>query len=77
MNKPDIVIKDADKGGVVTVLSKNHYRTIIYEHLSNQNTYQNWIKIWTPLLWKKYIYILNKQENIFTDKEFKYINQTD
>ena len=46
-NQPDIVIKEADKGGAVTVLSKNHSRAMIYEHLSNQNTY---IKIWTPLL---------------------------
>ena len=40
MNQSDIVIKEADKGGAVTVLSKNHYRTMIYEHLNNQSTYQ-------------------------------------
>ena len=33
MNQPDIVIKEADKGGAVTVLSKNHYRAIkIWPH---------------------------------------------
>ena len=37
MNQPNIVIKEKDKGGAVTVLSKNHIRTMIYEHLSNQN----------------------------------------
>ena len=39
-NLNDILIKEADKGGAVTVLSKNHCRAMIYEHLSNQNTYQ-------------------------------------
>ena len=41
--------QEADKGGAVTVLCKNHYKAMICEHLSNQNT-KNWIKIWTPLL---------------------------
>ena len=35
MIQPDIVIKEAEKGVAVTVLSKNHYRAMIYEHLSN------------------------------------------
>ena len=35
MIQPDIVIKEAEKGVVVTVLKKNHYRAMIYEHLSN------------------------------------------
>ena len=48
MNQPDIVIKEADKGGVVPIRSKNHYRAMICEHLNSQNI-RNWIKIWTPL----------------------------
>ena len=39
MNHPKIVIKDADKGGAVKVLSKNHYRAMIFEHLNNQSMY--------------------------------------
>ena len=39
MNQPDIVIKEAGKGGAVTVLSKNHYRAMIYEPRSIENTY--------------------------------------
>ena len=51
MNQPDIAIKEADKGGAVTVLSKNHYRKMTFEHL-NSFVGENWIKIWTPLLRK-------------------------
>ena len=45
MIKPDIAIKEADKRRTVTVLSKNHYRAMIYEHLNNQNSYQKLDKI--------------------------------
>ena len=49
MNQPDIVIKEADWGGAATVLSKHHYRAMIYEHLSNQNTYQKLDKNWKTI----------------------------
>ena len=77
MNQPDIVIKEADKGGAVTVLSKNHYRAMIYEHLSNQNTYQKLDKNLDHTIMKKLKKLLNKHKSIFTDKKFKYLNETD
>ena len=51
-NQPDIVIKEADKGGAVTVLSKNHYRAMIYEHLSNEKPYQKLDKNLEPAIRK-------------------------
>ena len=60
MNQPNIVIKEADKGGAVTVLSKHHYRAMIYQHLSNQNTYQKLAKNLDPTIIKKLKKILNK-----------------
>ena len=47
MNQPD-------KRGVVTVLSKNHYRAMIYEHLSNQNKYQKLDKNFDRTIMKKF-----------------------
>ena len=44
MNQPDMVIKEADKGGAVTVLSKNYYRAMAYEHLSNSRLTTNSVK---------------------------------
>ena len=73
MNQPDIVIKEADKEGAVTVFSKNHYWEIIYEHLINQNTKQNLNKNLDPTIMKK----LNKHKSLITDKEFKYLNEAD
>ena len=54
MNQPGIVIKEADRGGAATVLSKHHYRAMIYEHLSNQNTYQKLDKNLDPAIRKKF-----------------------
>ena len=77
MNQPDIVIKKVDKGGAVAVLSKNHYWAIIYEHLTSQNTCQKLDKNLNPTITKKLKKLLNKHKSIFTDKEFKYLNEAD
>ena len=77
MNQPDIVIKEADKGGTVTVLSKHHYRVMIYEHLSNQNTYQKLDKNLDTTIMEELKKLLNKHKIIFTFKEFKYLNEAE
>ena len=77
MNQPNIVIKEADKAEAVTVLSKNHYRAMIYEHLSNQNTYQKLDKLFRPHYYEKLKKLLKKHKSTFSDKEFKYLNETD
>ena len=38
INQPNIVIKEANKGGSVPVLSKNHYQAMVYKHLNNKKT---------------------------------------
>ena len=55
MNQRGIVIKEAETAGAATVLSKNHYRAMIYEHLSNQNTYRKLDKNLDPVIRKKVI----------------------
>ena len=77
MNQPDKVIKEADKGGALTVLSINHYRTMIQKQISNQNTYQQPHKNLDPTIMKKLNKLLNKHKSIFTVKEFKYLNEAD
>ena len=54
-----------------TVLSKNHYRAMIYQHLTNQNTYLKLDKNLDLTFMKKLKKILNKHKSIFTVKEFK------
>ena len=50
---------------------------MIYEHLSNQNTYQNLDKNLDPTIMKKFKKLLNKRKSIFTVNEFKYLNEAD
>ena len=50
---------------------------MIYEHLSNQNTYQQLDKNLDPTKMKKLEKLLNKHKSIFTVQEFKYLNETD
>ena len=39
-NDETIVIKPADKGRAVVILSKGHYQSMIMQHLSHENTYK-------------------------------------
>ena len=66
MNQPNIVIKDADKGGAVTSLSKKHYRAMIYEDLNYQNINQKLDKNLDPTIMKKPKKLLNKHKNVFS-----------
>ena len=50
---------------------------MIYEHLNNQNTYQKLDKNLDPTIMKKLKKLLNQHKSIFTDKEFKYLNEAD
>lgn len=64
MNHPKIVIKEADKGGAVTILSTNYCRAMIYKHLNNQNTYQRQDKYLYSFIMKKIKELSMKHKNI-------------
>ena len=75
---PRHLIKEADKGGAVTVLIKNNYGAVIYKPLYNQNIYQKLDQNFDPAIKKKLKKLLiNKWKTIFTDKDFSYLNETD
>ena len=75
MNQPDIVIKEVGKGGAVTVLSKDYYRKMICEHLTDKKTYQKLDKNVDPTIKNKIKKLLSK--NVFIDQHFKYLNEGD
>ena len=45
-NDETIVIKPADKGGAVVILSTSHYQSLIMEHLSDRNTSKKGVLHW-------------------------------
>ena len=75
MNQPDIVIKEVGKGGAVTVLSKDYYRKMLCEHLTDKKTYQKLDKNVDPTIKNKIKKLLSK--NVFIDQHFKYLNEGD
>ena len=57
----------------VTVLSKSHYRAMIYDTLTIKAHTKNRIKFESHF-YEQIKKLLNKHKSIFTDKEFKYLN---
>ena len=53
---PRHLIKEADKGGAVTVLIKNNYGVVIYKPLYNQIIYQKLDQSFDPAIKKKLNY---------------------
>ena len=78
MKHPDTLIKQADKGGVVTALSKTYHEHMIYKHLGNQNTYQKLNKIIDPIIVKnlKNLLIISKYKYSFANVELKYLKDS-
>ena len=75
INDKTIIIKPADKGGAVVVLSTEHYKTMIMHHLDDASTYKKLdlnidMKIHKNL--KKLLHIYNK---CFTESEQKFPNE--
>ena len=75
INDKTIIIKPADKGGAVVVLSTEHYKTMIMQHLDDASTYKKLdlnidMKINKNL--KKLLHICNK---CFTESVQKFTNE--
>ena len=74
-NDETIVIKPADKGGAVVILSTSHYQSLIMEHLSDGNTSKKGFctdnKIQSKLL-----RFLRQYKMCFTEPEWKFMTQT-
>ena len=75
INDKTIIIKPADNGDAVVVLSTEHYKTMIMQHLDDASTYKNLdfnidMKIHNNL--KK---LLHKYNKCFTESEQKFLNE--
>ena len=73
---PDIVIKRADKGGAVTIMTRNHYKSMIYDHLNDQNTYKKLESNIDNKICKDVNRLITKYQQHFTNDERKYFKTT-
>ena len=39
-NNKNIIIKEADKGGTVVIMSKKHYCKMVFDHLNDNQIYE-------------------------------------
>ena len=76
INHPDILIKQAHRRRTVRVLSKTHYKSMIHEHLANQNMYQKLNKNIDPIFVKNLNKLANKYSNSFTNAKLKYFKDS-
>ena len=78
-NNESIVIKKADKGGAVAIMTTRHYQQIIYDHLNDCSTYKKLDKDTHKGILKLLMRHTNKHSNCLTEDEGKYfknISQT-
>ena len=47
------MIKEANKGGCVVFMNKSHYKTMIFQHLNDLNTYQKPDQKCDNRVWKR------------------------
>ena len=75
INDKTIIIKPADKGGAVVVLSTEHYKTMIMQHLDDASTYKKLDLNIDMKIHKNLKKLLHKYNKCFTESEQKFLNE--
>ena len=73
-NDETIVIKPADKGRAVVILSTGHYQSMIMQHLFNENTYKKLDSCINTKIQSNLLTFLRKYQMCFTGPEWKFLN---
>ena len=68
-NDETIVIKPADKGGAVVILSTGHYQSMIMQHLSDENTHKKLDSRIDGKIQSNLLRFLRKYKMCFTEPE--------
>ena len=73
-NDETIVVKPADKGGAVVILSTGHYQSMITKHLLDENTYKKLDSCIDSKIQSNLLRFLRKYKMCFTEPEWKFLN---
>ena len=73
-NDETIVIKPADKGGVVVIFSTGHQQSTVIQHLSDENTYEKLDTCIDSKIQSDLLRFLRKYKMCFTEPEWKFLN---
>ena len=69
-----IVIKPADKGGAVVILSASHHQSMIMQHLLDESTYKKVDSCIDSKTQSNLLRFLRKYKMCFTEPEWKFLN---
>ena len=75
INDRTIIIKPADKGGAVVVLSTEHYKNVIMQYLDDASTYKKLELNIDMKIHKNLKKLLHKYNKCFTESEQKFLNE--
>ena len=75
INSKAIIIKPADKGSAVVVLSTEHYQTMIMQHLDDASPYKKLDLNIDMKIHKNLKMLLHKYNKCFTESEQKFMNE--
>ena len=69
-----IVIKLADKGGAVVIISTSHYQRMIMQHMFDENTYKKLDSCIDSKIQSNLLRFLRIYKIYFTETEWKFFN---
>ena len=69
-----LVIKFADKGGALVILSIEHYQSMIMQHLLDENTYRKLESCIDSKIQSNLLRFLRQHKICFTEPEWKFLN---
>ena len=72
-NNNEIIIKEADKGGAVVIMNKNHYKKMVMDHLNDKKTYKKVTKSCDNNTMTELKRLTEKFKNELTQQEIKYL----
>ena len=75
INDRTIIIKPADKGGAEVVLSAEHYKSIIMQHLDDASTYKKLDLNIGMKIHKNFKKLLHKYNKCFAESGQKFLNE--
>ena len=73
-NNDGIIIKEADKGGSVVIMTKKHYKKMVYEQLNDNITYRRTNDSWDKKVMKELGKLVEKYKDNLMDKSSSRVN---
>ena len=72
-NSDGIIIKEADKGGSIVIMTKRHYKKMVYEQLNDNITYRRTNGSCDNEVMKELGKLVEKYKDNLMDKEIDYL----